>query len=145
MSIRGIAAACALAVTAVGVAGCSSGGALSASATGKVPGDNGKLLPKISCWIQVESTSPGGDVSVLSVVNPNGGKVNCQSVISELNGSLDGYAAATTTPLPADEMDPTQVACSGLYYGDRVTVIVTYGAGSLDPGGAACQALEFSG
>lgn len=84
-------------------------------------------------------------MSVLSVVNPEGGRADCRSVISELNGSLDGYAASAATALPADEMDPANVACSGMYSGYRVTTVVTYAAGSVDPGGAACQALGLSG
>jgi hypothetical protein len=137
--VRSVASVVVLAA-AVAVSACSSRGTHSASATGRVPGDNGKLLPTISCWIGVSATSGGYD-SVIGVVNPNGGNANCNTVISELDQSLpSGFAATVTSPLSKGEMDPSEVGCSGMFYGDRVTAFITYSGGDsgIDP---TCQAL----
>ena len=148
MKFGGIAAACALAVATLGFVGCSSGGSSAASpgeahsaATGRVTGDNGKLLPTVSCWVDAGNTS-GGDSSVIAVVNPNGGKADCNAVISDLNKSLPtGYAASITTPLSQDQMDPSNVTCSGSYDGYRVTSVLTDGTGMPGEGMAVCGAL----
>jgi hypothetical protein len=112
----------------------------SASAKGRAPGGNGKLLPP-SCWLSF-SDAAGDYGSLVQVVNADGGSVNCNEVISEMAQSIPaGYSALDTSqPAASDLAGNYSAVCSGMFYGDKVGV---YAANSdvdnlADP---TCQAL----
>lgn len=96
---------------------CSAGHGLF-SGSGRVPGDHGRLLPKLSCWIDANTKGDSSDVISLAV--PAGEHVNCRSAARGLQASLrsgvmnTGYTASVTSPVPVSQL-PSQL-CRGTLY-----------------------------
>jgi hypothetical protein len=130
-------------VAAIGISACSSGKSGSAvSGTGRVQGDNTKLLPP-DCWISFGLTG-GGYNSLAEVVNANSGSVNCNEVVSELSQSIpSGLSDSVTSPPSMSDLDNYYSAgCTGPYYGDKIAVYVHHSGSVLpmDPD-PTCQAF----
>lgn len=141
MKMREIAAACVLAAVGAGITACSSGGTHPASATGRAPGDNGKLLPRISCYIGSLNDSE----TDISVVNPGGGAGNCNTVTSEINMVTPPDVTALSNveaPTKAD-IDGATVECAGIFKDDRLTVLYL-GQYFTGADAAICSALRLS-
>jgi hypothetical protein len=94
----------AAAFVALGVGACGSGGTHSASATGRVAGDNGKLLPTLSCWLDA-SPRTGGENTVISLAIPAGKKVDCDGVADGFQGTLgSNYTVSAVSSVPTNEL-----------------------------------------
>lgn len=125
------------------VSACSSGSGIPVSAKGRVPGDHGKLLPKLSCWIQAADNSGSGTV-VISVAVPAGQKVNCPKLAGVVRAGVHmDYQEATakasvTSPVPMGQLSGNEVCQGSLTYSSGSSsfysaTVFDFGSGGFGP------------